>query len=82
MQLNPAYPGHYPGLAALVHRIAGDFSTAVELGNRSAGVATIDVPAFWAIACAHLGRIDEARAYFARYEADFRERILLGFTRA
>ncbi len=78
MQLNPAYPGYYPGLAALVHFIAGDIATAVELGNRSDGVATIDVPAFWAIACAHLGQIDEARAYFARYEADFRERILFG----
>ena len=78
MELNPAYPGHYPGLAALVHLIAGDFATAVELGNRSAGVATIDIPAFWAIACAHLGKIDEAQAYFARYEADFRERILFG----
>lgn len=78
MRLNPAYPGHYPGLAALVHLIAGDFAAAVELGDRSTGVATIDVPAFWAIACAHLGRIDAARAYFARYEADFRERILFG----
>jgi TolB-like protein/Tfp pilus assembly protein PilF len=78
MQLNPAYPGYYPGLAALVHLVAGDFITAVELGNRSAGAATVDIPAFWAIACAHLGRIDEARAYFAQYEAEFREKILFG----
>ena len=78
MRLNPAYPGHYPGLAALVHLIAGDFAAAVELGNRSTGVATIDVPAFWAIACAHLGQIDAARAYFARYESEYRAKILFG----
>ena len=78
MKLNPAYPGYYPGVAALVHLIAGDFATAVELGNRSTGMATVDIPAFWAVACAHLGELDGARVYFARYEAAFRDKILFG----
>ena len=78
MKLNPAHPGYYPGVAALVHLIAGDFATAVELGNRSTGVATVDIPAFWAVACAHLGELDGARVYFARYEAAFRDKILFG----
>jgi hypothetical protein len=30
------------------------------------------------VAYAHLGRLDEAQAYFNRYEAEFREKILFG----
>ncbi|MCZ0961067.1 tetratricopeptide repeat protein [Paracoccus benzoatiresistens] len=78
MRLNPCHPGYYPGAAALTHLLMGDFGTAVDLARRSTGMIYVDTPAFWAVACAHLGRIGEARSYFSQYEANFRDKILFG----
>jgi TolB-like protein len=78
MRLNPCYPGYYPGAAAFAHLFAGDFAKAIELASQSTGLVFIDTPAFWAVACAHLGRMPEARDHFAHYQKAFRESILFG----
>lgn len=78
MRLNPYHPGYYPGIAAMVHLMAGDFATAAELAGRAEGPNFVDTAAFWAVTLAHLGRLDEARAHFAEFEKSFTEKILFG----
>jgi TolB-like protein len=78
MRLNPYHPNYYYCYAALPHFVARDFVKALEVGSKAMGVPIIDIPAYTAIALAHLGRIDEAAEHFAAFNQEFRKRITFG----
>jgi len=78
MRLNPYHPNYYYCYAALPHFALREFETALEVGARATGVPIVDIPAYTAIALAHLGRMDQARRQWGVFEDQFRERITFG----
>ncbi|MEQ8267876.1 MAG: hypothetical protein RH982_11805 [Parvibaculum sp.] len=78
MRLNPYHPNEYYAYAALAHFAKRDFAKALEIGGKVVGIPIVDFPAYVAIALAYLGRLDEARRYFAIYNDEFRKRITFG----
>ncbi len=78
MRLNPYHPNYYYCYAALPHFSAHRFERALEIGAKSIGAPIIDIPAYTAIALAHLGRMDEAAEHFAAFNREFRKRITFG----
>lgn len=78
MRLNPYHPNHYHAYAAFPPFVMRDFATAIARAERAAGVMIIDVPAFSAIACAHLGQADKAAGFMRIFEAEFRRKITRG----
>lgn len=78
MRLNPYHPNYYYAYAALPHFVARNFSRALEIGSKTVGIPMVDMPAYTAIAFAHLGRMDEAARHLATYNDEFRRRITFG----
>jgi TolB-like protein/tetratricopeptide (TPR) repeat protein len=78
MRLNPYHPPYYYGHAALAHLLARRPEEAVALIERADGLPNVDIPAYWAAAYAHAGRLAEARAQYDQYLANFREKIAFG----
>jgi TolB-like protein/tetratricopeptide (TPR) repeat protein len=78
MRLNPYHPPYYFGHAALAHLLARRAEEAVALIERADGLPNVDIPAYWAAAYAHAGRLAEARAQYGQFIANFREKIAFG----
>lgn len=78
MRLNPYHPNQYYAYAALSYFVDRQFETALEIGGKAGEPPIVDIPAYTAIALAHLGRIDEARRHMAAYHAQFRTMITFG----
>ncbi|MEX0730992.1 MAG: hypothetical protein WED00_09830 [Aquisalimonadaceae bacterium] len=78
MRLNPYHPDYYHAYAALAHFAARDFDRTLAVGSNIGTPPMIDIPAYTAIALAHLGRMEEARQELARYHAVFEEKITYG----
>ncbi|NIR31929.1 MAG: hypothetical protein GWN84_22000 [Gammaproteobacteria bacterium] len=78
MRLNPYHPNHYYCYAALPHFSARRFEGALELRRKLIGAPMVDIPAYSAIALAHLDRTDEAGAQWAAFNEEFRKRITFG----
>lgn len=75
MRLNPYHPNHYYAYAAIAHAAARDFAGAVRLAGPIGELPILDVPAYLAAALAHLGRLDEGRAWLGTYAAMHRDMI-------
>lgn len=78
MRLNPYHPSHYHAYAALSYFLDRRFETALEIGGRAGEAPIFDMPAFTAVALAHLGRLDEARVHMTTYHGAFRDLITRG----
>ncbi|GAA0626692.1 hypothetical protein ACFPTY_19565 [Halomonas beimenensis] len=78
MRLNPYHPNYYYAYAAFPSFVMREFEAALAIAERAAGVMIIDIPAFTAIASAHLGRWGKARHFLALFETEFRRRITQG----
>lgn len=78
MRLNPYHPNHYHAYAAFPPFVMRDFATAVAMAERATGIMIIDIPAFSAIACAHLGQSEKAKGFIQLFEAEFRRKITRG----
>ncbi|MBA1145902.1 hypothetical protein H0Z60_02405 [Ectothiorhodospiraceae bacterium WFHF3C12] len=77
-RLNPYHPNYYYAYAAFPPFVMGDFEQALKTAERAAGVMIIDIPAFSAMACAHLGQWDKARRFLTLFDTEFRRRITHG----
>jgi TolB-like protein len=75
MRLNPYHPNHYYAFAAIAHAAARDFAGAARLAGPIGEPPILDVPAYLAAALAHLGRLDEGRAWLGTYAAMYRDMI-------
>lgn len=78
MRLNPYHPNWYHAYAALPYFVDRQFEKALDVGARAGEAPIVDIPAFTAVALAHLGRVDEARAHMATYHESFRRLITFG----
>lgn len=78
MRLNPYHPNYYHAYAAFPPFMMGDFAAAVAMAERATGVMIIDIPAFSAIACAHLGQSEKAAGFMRLFDAEFRRKITQG----
>ncbi len=78
MQLNPYHPNDYHAAALSAYLFARDFHRALESFRRLHSLPIVDIPACAAVACAHLGRLDEGRAHLAEFERLYGEKILSG----
>lgn len=78
MELNPFHPNDYFAMAAFAEIFSGNLESGLAHWSRCASFPLIDGPAFAAVAEAHLGRSDLARAELARYFAAYGEKIAFG----
>jgi TolB-like protein len=78
MELNPLHPNVYYLIAAFARVFTGDYAEALALRARSDAMPFVDAAAYVAAAEAMLGRIDEARVEFARYLAEYGQKIAFG----
>lgn len=78
MRLNPCHPNYYYGYAAIAHAAAGSFEAAARLGAKVDAIPIVDVPAYIAVALAHLGRLNEGREQLATYQGLYRDWIVGG----
>jgi TolB-like protein len=78
VRLNPYHPNWYHAYAALPYFVDRQFEKALEVGGRAGEAPIVDMPAFTAVALAHLGRVDEAREHMAAYHQGFRRLITFG----
>jgi TolB-like protein/tetratricopeptide (TPR) repeat protein len=78
MELNPLHPNVYYLIAAFARVFTGDYAEALALRARSDAMPFVDAAAYVAAAEAMLGRIGEAKAEFARYVAEYGEKIAFG----
>lgn len=76
MRLHPFHPNWYFALAALPHLLMGELAHALELGLKvGEDPPFVDLPAYLAIAHAHLGERDRAGHQFALFLEAFRARV-------
>jgi TolB-like protein len=75
MRLNPYHPPIYFGFAAFAQLLARRPAEAIPLAERADNVPFVDVPAYWAAAYAHAGRLDAARRCFDDFLGGFRATI-------
>jgi TolB-like protein len=78
MRLNPHHPASYHVLEGFAHVFAGQLEDALASRARTDAMPFVDAPAYVAVALAHLGRLDDARAEYRRYLAAYREKIAFG----
>ncbi|PWG61908.1 hypothetical protein [Sediminicurvatus halobius] len=78
MRLNPYHPNYYFAYAAFPPFVMRDFAGAVALAERATDVMIIDIPAFSAVACRHLGQVEKAQGYLRLFESEFRRKITPG----
>ncbi len=78
MALNPYHPSTWHTYLGFAELMARDLEAAALSHARADGHPYIDAPACRAVALAHLGRLDEARAELQAFDANFRAKILFG----
>ena len=78
MALNPLHPNVYYLIAAFARVFTGEYAEALALRARSDAMPFVDAAAYVAAAEAMLGRLDEAKAEFGRYVAEYGCKIAFG----
>ncbi len=78
MRLNPEHPNTYCLIGAFARVFTGDYEGALAQRALSDAMPFVDIAAYIAAAAAMLGRIDEARAEFARFVEQYHVKIAFG----
>lgn len=78
IRINPYHSNDYFAIGAVAAIFNRDLEKGLDLWARCDTIPLIDIPAFAAVALAHLGRPDLARTEFERYLDGYRKKISFG----
>ena len=76
-RLNPRHGDWYFGFEVYPHFALGDHGEVLRLARYAVDTA-VDGAAYVAVSATRLGRADEARSWLAKFDAEFRAKILFG----